>query len=53
MRNAVRRAYRLLDGAPVEVKTQDGRRSLVVERPMPDPMGTVIVVEIEGESVAR
>jgi alpha-L-fucosidase len=53
MRNAVRRAYRLLDGAPVEVKTQEGRRWLVLERPMPDPMGTVIVVEIAGDGVAR
>lgn len=52
MRNAVRRAYRLLDGAPVEVKTQEGRRWLVLERPMPDPMGTVIVVEIAGDGVA-
>ena len=53
MRNAVRRAYRLADGAPVELKTEGGRATLVVERPMIDPMATVIVVEIEGERVER
>jgi alpha-L-fucosidase len=53
LRNPVRRAYRLADGAPVEVKTEGDRRSLVVERPMIDAMGTVIVVEIEGERVER
>jgi alpha-L-fucosidase len=53
MKNAVRRAYRLTDGAPVEVKAEGGLRSLVVERPMLDPMGTVVVVEIEGERALR
>ena len=53
MRNAVRRAYRLADGAPVEVKTEGARASLLVERPMIDPMGTVVVVEIEGSRVER
>ncbi len=53
MKNAVRRAYRLADGAPVEVKVEGDRRSLVVERPMVDPMGTVVVVEIEGGRVER
>jgi alpha-L-fucosidase len=53
MRNAVRRAYRLADGVPVELKAAGGRVSLVVERPMIDPMGTVVVVEIEGTRVER
>jgi alpha-L-fucosidase len=53
MRNAVKRAYRLADGAPVEVRTTDARPALVVERPMIDPMATVVVVEIEGDRVER
>jgi alpha-L-fucosidase len=53
MRNGVRRAYRLADGAPVEVRTEGGRHFLVVERPTIDPMATVVVVEIEGERVER
>jgi alpha-L-fucosidase len=51
MRNAVKRAYRLADGAPVEVKVEAGRPRLVLERPTLDPTGTVVVVEIEGERV--
>src|SRR5512143_2215677 len=53
MKNPVRRAYRLADGAPVEVRAEGERRSLVVERPLIDPMGTVVVVEIDGERVER
>jgi alpha-L-fucosidase len=53
MRNAVKRAYRLADGAPVEVRTADGRPALVIERPVIDPMATVVVVEIEGDRVER
>jgi alpha-L-fucosidase len=48
MQNAVKRAYRLADGAPVEVKTENGRPALSIERPIFDPMATVIVVEFEG-----
>jgi alpha-L-fucosidase len=51
MKNAVKRAYRLADGAPVEMKSEGGRAFLVVERPMWDPMATVIVVEIDGGRV--
>jgi alpha-L-fucosidase len=51
MKNAVKRAYTLADGQPIEVKREGERRSLVVPRPMLDPMATVVVVEIEGESV--
>jgi alpha-L-fucosidase len=53
MKNAVKRAYRLADGAPVEVRIADGRAALVVERPLVDPMATVVVVEIEGDRVER
>src|SRR6266851_4812385 len=51
MQNAVKRAYRLADGAPVEVKTENGRPVLIIERPIFDPMATVIVVEVEGTKV--
>jgi len=53
MKNAVRRAYRLADGAPVEVKAENGLRTLAIERPLIDPMATVVVVEIEGDRVER
>ncbi len=51
MKNAVKRAWRVADGAPVEVKTVDGRPALVIERPVVDPMATVVAVEIEGDRV--
>jgi len=53
MKNAVKRAYRLADGAPVEVKVEHGVRTLAIERPAIDPMATVVVVEIEGDRVER
>jgi alpha-L-fucosidase len=53
MKNAVKRAYRLADGAPVEVRAEGGRPVLVIERPLVDPMATVVVVEIEGDRVER
>ncbi len=53
MKNAVKRAYLQAGGAPVEVKAEGGRTSLVVPRPMVDPMATVVVVEIEGDAVTR
>ena len=53
MKNAVKRAYQLADGRPVEVKVEEGRRLLSVSRPLVDPMATVIVVEIEGDTVQR
>jgi alpha-L-fucosidase len=53
MRNAVRKAYQLADGRPVEVKVEEGRALLQVARPIVDPMATVIVVEIEGDRVER
>ena len=53
MRNAVKRAYQLADGRPVEVKVEAGRTLLQVARPIVDPMATVVVVEIEGDRVER
>jgi alpha-L-fucosidase len=51
MKNTVKRAYRLADGAAVDMKTENGRTSLILERPILDPMATVVVVEIEGGDV--
>jgi alpha-L-fucosidase len=51
MKNAVKRAYRLADGAPIEVKNEGGKSFLIIERPILDPMATVVVVEIAGDRV--
>ena len=51
MNNRVVRAYRLADGVPVEHRIENGRVSLIVERPVPEPMATVVVVEIDPPSV--
>jgi len=53
MKNAIRRAYRLADKAPVAIKTDHGRTLLDIERPILDPMATVIVVEFDGTTVER
>ena len=53
MKNAVKRAYQLSDGKPVEVKEDAGKQQLILSRPIVDPMATVVVVEIEGASVER
>jgi alpha-L-fucosidase len=53
MKNAVKRAYRLADSQPVELTAEGGRPQLVLERPILDPMATVVVVEIEGDAVTR
>jgi alpha-L-fucosidase len=53
MKNTVKRAYQLADGAPVKTTSQDGRAFLNVDRPILDPMATVIVVEFEGDRVQR
>jgi alpha-L-fucosidase len=53
MKNAVKRAYRLADAAPVEVKVENGRPQLVIPRPIHDPTATVVVVQIEGDEVER
>jgi alpha-L-fucosidase len=53
MKNAVKRAYRLADREPVEMKVEGGRTSLQIGRPMIDPTATVVVVEIEGQEVTK
>jgi alpha-L-fucosidase len=53
IRNAVKRAYRLADKAPVEMKMENGRAVLTIERPILDPMATVVVVEFDGDKVDR
>jgi alpha-L-fucosidase len=54
MQNAVKRAYRLADGAPFEIRVVNGERQLQATGLMnTDPMATVIVVELEGEKVRK
>jgi len=53
MKNTVKRVYRLADGEAVPFKTEGGRTTLQINRPILDPMATVVVVEIEGEKVER
>ena len=52
VRNTITRAYRLADKAPVDLKMENGRAVLNIERPIFDPMATVIVVEFEGDALA-
>jgi alpha-L-fucosidase len=51
MKNTVKRAYRLADQGPVEMKTENGRTVLNIDRPILDPMATVVVVEFDGSKV--
>jgi len=53
MKNRLTRAYRLADRAPVDLKTESGKTTFTLERPMLDPMATVVVVEYEGKKVDR
>lgn len=53
MKNAIKRAYQLADGKPVEVRQDGDKRELVIERPIVDPMATVVVLEIEGNQVEK
>jgi hypothetical protein len=53
MKKAVKRAYQLADGQPVELKVESGRTQLLIARPILDLMATVVVVEIEGDTVER
>ena len=53
VKNRLTRAYRLADKAPVELKTEKGTTSFTLERPMLDPMATVVVVEYEGRRIER
>ena len=51
VRNTITRAYRLADKAPVDLKMENGRAVLNLERPIFDPMATVVVVEFEGNTL--
>jgi alpha-L-fucosidase len=54
MRNRVTRVYRLADGVDVPFSAGgDGRTTFTLDRPMPDPMATVVVVAYEGSAVRR
>jgi alpha-L-fucosidase len=53
MKNTITRAYRLADKAPVAMKKGNGRTYLDLERPIFDPMATVVVVEFTGDTVMR
>ena len=53
IKNALLRAYRLADKAPIELKTVNGRTTFTMERPMLDPMATVVVVEFEGQAIEK
>jgi alpha-L-fucosidase len=53
MKNVPTRAYVLATHAPVELKSGAGRVSFSLDRPMFDPMATVVVVEYEGQAVTR
>jgi alpha-L-fucosidase len=54
MKNSVMRA-RYLGGdqgaVPVKVRTENGHTFLDIERPVPDPMASVVVVDLSGGSV--
>jgi hypothetical protein len=53
MKNAVTRAYRLDGGVPVPLKTDNGVTTFTLDRPIWDPMGTVVVVEYTGTRVEK
>jgi hypothetical protein len=53
MKNRLIRAYRLADQGPIELKTENGRTSFNMPRPMLDPMATVVVVEFEGAQIQK
>jgi alpha-L-fucosidase len=54
MRNTVSRAYYLggdRGAVPIKVRTENGRTILDIERPIPDPMASVVVVEVSGTKI--
>jgi alpha-L-fucosidase len=53
MKNKIKRAYELADGKAVQIKEEEGRQRMIMNRPILDPMATVVVVEIEGQQVER
>jgi alpha-L-fucosidase len=53
MKNRITRAYRLADRAAIDLKLENGKTTFNLERPMLDPMATVVVVEFEGDRVQK
>ena len=54
MKNKILRAYRLADKAPSRAEDRERQDDVRhVERPMLDPMATVVVVEFEGTRVEK
>jgi alpha-L-fucosidase len=53
LKNRLTSAYRLADHTPIEMKTENGKTTINMPRPMLDPMATVVVVEFEGAKVER
>jgi alpha-L-fucosidase len=53
IRNKIIRAYRLADKAPVALKTENGKTTFDMPRPMLDPMATVVVIEFEGTKIEK
>jgi hypothetical protein len=53
MQNEIRRAYRLGDGAPLQIREANGERELVFTGQPYDPMATVVVLELDGDSVRK
>ena len=56
MKTIVTRAYYLggdRGAAPIKVRTEGGRTILDIERPIPDPMASVAVVEFQGDRIQR
>jgi len=54
MKNTVTRAYYLggdRGAVPVKVRTENGHAVLDIERPIPDPIASVVVVELSGTKV--
>jgi alpha-L-fucosidase len=54
MKNTVTRAYYLggdRGALPVKVRKENGRTYLDIERPIPDPMASVVVVEHDGGAI--
>jgi alpha-L-fucosidase len=54
MKNSVSRAYYLggdQGAAAIRMRTEKGRTFLDIERPIPDPMATVVVVDLSGTSI--
>jgi len=53
VKNKLIRAYRLADNAAVELKSENGKTTFTLERPMLDPMATVVVVQFKRQKIER